>query len=138
MVAVCQAELKTNEGLSLDWSYARVGAGEGRTAYRPSRRCNIQDYGAAMDGTSNDQDAIQDAIDDCGRSGCGVVVMPSGTVRLEGQVRIGYSNVVLKGAGKDRTTVYIPHSLKYYDLATGKDDDGKYSKSNAFLEIRYP
>lgn len=136
MVAICQAELKTNEGFSLDWSYAGVGAGEGRTAYRPSRRCNIQDYGAAMDGTSNDQDAIQAAIDDCGRSGGGVVKIPSGTVRLEGQVRIGYSNVVLKGAGKDRTTVYIPHSLKYYDLAAGKDDDGKYSKSNAFLEIR--
>ena len=136
MATMCEAALKTNGGFNLDWSYAGHGAGEGRTAYRPSRRCDVTDYGAAMDGKSDDRDAVQAAIDACGSAGGGTVDIPAGVLRLEGQVEIRYSNVILKGAGKGQTTVFIPHSLKYYDLSTGKDDDNQYSRSNAFLEIK--
>ena len=102
MVRICDAALKSQGSFELDWSYAGINAGERRTAYRPSRRCNVKDYGAAMDGTSDDRDAVQAAVEACGRAGGGSVEIPAGTLRLEGQVKIRYSNVILRGAGREQ------------------------------------
>ena len=81
--------------------------------YTPSRRCNIALFGAMMDGETDDSGAIQEAIDACGVAGGGTVDIPAGKVLIEDVVRITYDNVVLRGAGKDRTVIQIPHSLLY-------------------------
>ena len=128
------ATLSSNGGFKLDWSYAGHRAGAQGSAYLPSRRFDVRSFGARMNGASDDSKALQDAIDACGSAGGGVVEIPAGTMVIEGQVKIRQSNVVLRGAGKGRTIIYIPHSLRYYDLMTGSDDDGT-SRSRAFLEI---
>ena len=138
MVRICDAALKSQGSFELDWSYAGINAGERRTAYRPSRRCNVKDYGAAMDGTSDDRDAVQAAVEACGRAGGGSVEIPAGTLRLEGQVKIRYSNVILRGAGREQTTIYIPHSLEYYNRKPRSNKTSSahiYSRSKGFLEI---
>ena len=94
----------------------------------------MKSFGAKIDGVSDDSNALQNAIDECGNKGGGTVVIPAGTLLVEGQVKIRSSNVVLRGAGKGKTIIKIPHSLSYYDLMTGTDDD-RYSRSRAFFEI---
>jgi len=47
-------------------------------------------------------------------------LLPSGTIRLERQIRITASNTILRGAGMDITTFYIPNSLKYYGKKAGE------------------
>ena len=79
-----------------------------------------ESYGARADGYSDDSDAIQRAIDDVESRGGGTVLLPSGTIRLEGQIRISASNTILRGTGMDRTTFYIPNSLKYYGKRKGE------------------
>jgi hypothetical protein len=63
--------------------------------------------------------------------------MPAGTILLESQVTIESSNVVLRGAGVGKTLIKIPHSMKYYDLQAGNDDD-TYSRSKGFFQILGP
>ena len=129
------ASLSSNGGFKLDWSYAGHRAGEkGSDFYRPSKRFDVKSFGAKINGVTDDSNALQNAIDACGNAGGGTVEIPSGTLLLEGQVKIRYSNVLVRGAGKGKTIIKIPHSLSYYDLMAGTDDD-RYSRSRAFLEI---
>eukprot|EP00889_Picochlorum_renovo_P003174 jgi/Picre1/30204/NNA_005573.t1 len=92
------------------------GAGSDDSAYIPSKRVDIRDFGARINGVTDDSRAIQDAIDNCEFSGGGVVELPPGTILLEDQITIRSSNIILMGAGKNETIIKIPHSLKYYDL----------------------
>ncbi|OWP61943.1 hypothetical protein CDA63_16710 [Hymenobacter amundsenii] len=63
---------------------------------------------ARGDGTTNDQPAIQAAIDRASADGGGVVVIPAGTYKLvissDGALNMR-SRVVVQGAGKDQTTL---------------------------------
>lgn len=88
-----------------------------------------------MDGETDDSGAIQDAIDACGVAGGGTVDIPAGKVLIEDVIRITYDNVVLRGAGKDRTVIQIPHSLLYYDYAAGESEGDGLQRSRGFLEI---
>jgi Pectate lyase superfamily protein len=73
---------------------------------------DVLDYGAAPDGSADAAPAINKAIEDVGRRGGGAVLVPAGTYRIDDVVRIGYSNVVLRGEGSDRTTLYATRSLE--------------------------
>ncbi len=69
----------------------------------------VLDFGADATGEADATEAIQRAIDSVGERGGGVVYLPPGTYRLsrrEGEpycLWIRHSNVVLRGAGEDRT-----------------------------------
>lgn len=73
---------------------------------------DVRAYGAvADDGTTDCAPAINRAIAAAGRAGGGTVLIPPGTFRIDGLIRIGHSNVVLRGAGSDRTKLYATKNL---------------------------
>ncbi|MFJ8362293.1 glycosyl hydrolase family 28-related protein [Streptomyces sp. NPDC093984] len=89
-------------------------AGHRLGAARLPRRPVVADvtaYGAVGDGTTDCAPAINRAIAAAGRAGGGTVTIPPGTFRIDGLIHIGYDNVVLRGAGSDRTTLYATKNL---------------------------
>ncbi|MFD4410230.1 glycosyl hydrolase family 28-related protein [Streptomyces sp. NPDC058475] len=73
---------------------------------------DVRDHGAVVDdGTTDCAPAINRAIAAAGRAGGGTVLIPPGTFRIDDLIRIGYSNVVLRGAGSDRTKLYATKNL---------------------------
>ncbi|WP_317259170.1 glycosyl hydrolase family 28-related protein [Paenibacillus sp. J5C2022] len=67
--------------------------------------CNVMDYGAIGDGTTDDTDAIQAAIAACSAAGGGVVCFPAGTY-LSGTIQVG-GNMKLRGVGQDVTLLKL-------------------------------
>lgn len=97
-----------------DWSFAGYRRGE---VPLPEVTTNILDvtkspYNADNTGGSDVTSIIQQAIDDAGNAGGGVVYLPSGTFRVSLQsggnycLRLNKSNVVLRGAGTNNTFLY--------------------------------
>ncbi len=92
-------------------SFAGYRLGERLPTQRPAH-VNVVRYGAKADGSANAAPAINRAIADVGKAGGGVVYVPDGTFRIDDIVEVGYSNVVLRGAGSGRTTLYATRSLE--------------------------
>jgi hypothetical protein len=55
--------------------------------------------------------AINRAIAAAGRAGGGTVHLPPGTFRIDDVIRVGHSNVLLRGAGSDRTKLCATKNL---------------------------
>jgi hypothetical protein len=90
----------------------RAGARSG--ARRSPRRpvvANVLHYGAKPDGSADAAPAINRAVVAVGERGGGTVSIPAGAYRIDGVIRIGHSNVVLKGAGSTRTKLYATKHL---------------------------
>lgn len=65
---------------------------------------NVKDYGAVGDGSTDDTDAIQAAINAAeGASTGGLVYFPAGDYKFTAQLTVEYSAVRLKGAGSGTT-----------------------------------
>src|SRR5690606_21237259 len=81
----------------------------------PTRQCcydvNVRDFGARGDGTQDDAPAIQAAIDAAEKAGGGTVRLPAGHYKVSGQLVIGGSRILLRGAGPDRTVLLFQKSL---------------------------
>ncbi|WP_426449055.1 right-handed parallel beta-helix repeat-containing protein [Paenibacillus sp. S-38] len=60
---------------------------------------NVMKFGATGNGTTNDQPAIQKAIEACKKAGGGTVYLPAGTYLISSRLFLG-SNTVLKGNAK--------------------------------------
>lgn len=91
---------------------ARSGARSGaRHLPRPKVLANARDYGARPDGTRDAAPAINRALAEAGARGGGTVVLPPGEYRVDGIIRIAHDNVVLRGAGSDRTTLRATKNL---------------------------
>ncbi|MET8407613.1 glycosyl hydrolase family 28-related protein [Streptomyces sp. NPDC005195] len=91
----------------------RAGFRAGATRF-PRRPvvADVRDFGAvADDGVTDCAPAINRAIAAAGRAGGGTVLIPPGTFRVDDLIRVGHSNVVLRGAGSDRTKLYATRSL---------------------------
>ncbi|MEW1829044.1 glycosyl hydrolase family 28-related protein [Streptomyces sp. NPDC088196] len=78
---------------------------------RHSRVLDVRAYGARADGTTDSAPAINRAIAAAGRAGGGTVLIPPGTFRIDDVIRVGHSNVVVRGAGSDRTKLYATKNL---------------------------
>ena len=91
-------------------SFAGYRYGAARPA--PAVRANVLDYGAKPDGSANAAPAINRAIEDVGKAGGGAVLVPAGTFRVDDVIRVGYDNVVLRGAGRSATTLFMTRSLE--------------------------
>ncbi|WP_406452975.1 glycoside hydrolase family 55 protein [Streptomyces sp. NBC_00876] len=72
---------------------------------------NVLHYGAKPDNSADAAPAINRAIADAGRRGGGTVIVPEGTYRIDDIIRIGHSDVVLRGAGSGRTTLHATKNL---------------------------
>ncbi|MEU6142996.1 glycosyl hydrolase family 28-related protein [Streptomyces sp. NPDC047081] len=91
----------------------------GRAGYRGGARrfprhrvvADIRDHGAVADGVTDCAPAINRAVAAAGRAGGGTVSIPPGTFRIDGLIQVGYDNVVLRGAGSGRTTLYATKNL---------------------------
>jgi hypothetical protein len=91
-------------------SFAGYRLGE-RPPKRPART-SVLTYGGKPDGSANAAPAINQAIVDVGSAGGGVVLVPAGTYRIDDVIEVGYDNVVLRGAGSGRTTLFATRSLE--------------------------
>ncbi|MFJ6086537.1 glycosyl hydrolase family 28-related protein [Streptomyces sp. NPDC092369] len=90
----------------------RAGAHAGaRRLPRHRVVADVTDYGAVADGVTDSAPAINRAIAAAGRAGGGTVTIPPGTFRIDDLIRIGHSNVVLRGAGSARTKLYATKNL---------------------------
>ncbi|MEU6305130.1 glycosyl hydrolase family 28-related protein [Streptomyces chartreusis] len=85
--------------------------GGARRFPRPRVVADVRDFGAVADGTTDSAPAINRAIAAAGRAGGGTVTIPPGTFRIDDVIRIGHSNVVLRGAGSSRTKLYATRNL---------------------------
>ncbi|WP_427920971.1 glycosyl hydrolase family 28-related protein [Streptomyces sp. cg40] len=88
-----------------------IGRAGARRHPRPSRVFDVLRYGAVPDGTTDSAPAINRAIAAAGRAGGGTVHLPPGTFRIDDVIRVGHSNVVVRGAGSDRTKLYATRNL---------------------------
>ncbi|WP_404190976.1 glycosyl hydrolase family 28-related protein [Streptomyces tauricus] len=91
-------------------------AGAAHFPRRPGRSAvpvvvDVRAHGATADGSADSAPAINRAIAAAGRAGGGTVLIPPGTYRLDGLIHIGYSNVVLRGAGSGRTKLRATRNL---------------------------
>ncbi|MFG3294483.1 glycosyl hydrolase family 28-related protein [Streptomyces sp. NPDC048179] len=72
---------------------------------------DVRAYGAVADGVTDCAPAINRAIAAAARAGGGTVTIPPGTFRIDGLIHLGYDDVVLRGAGSGRTTLYATKNL---------------------------
>jgi len=121
-----------------DFSWAGYHSGEDPlpdTASWP--RVNVKDFGATGDGRTDDAPAFRKAIASVDR---GVVFVPAGRYRIEDFIEIQKSNVVLKGAGADRTTLFCPKPLNEirpnWGATTSGERTSNYSWSGGFVSLR--
>lgn len=68
--------------------------------------CNVKDYGAQGNGTTNDTNAIQAAIDDCANQGGGIVLFPRPGIYIGSALNLK-DNVTLKLDGIDMDDVVL-------------------------------
>ncbi|MGW1882174.1 glycosyl hydrolase family 28-related protein [Streptomyces sp. NPDC001970] len=85
----------------------------GGSAYFPRPRvvANVLNFGAHPDGSADAAPAINRAVAAAGERGGGTVLIPPGTYRIDDVIRIGHSNVVLRGAGSGRTKLVATKNL---------------------------
>lgn len=92
-----------------DWR--RVGYRRGK---KPSQKVGTITRGSnigIVPGPNDSSTAIQQALDDLGKRGGGILELESGTYRLERPLLFTKSNVVLRGAGKNETILHFPNPL---------------------------
>jgi hypothetical protein len=90
---------------------ARAGYRLGSRLPRPRVVARVTDFGARADGTTDCAPAFNAALRAAGERGGGVVVVPRGRYRLSSPVFMHWSNVVLRGAGRDATVLHFSRSL---------------------------
>ncbi|WP_406269933.1 glycoside hydrolase family 55 protein [Streptomyces sp. NBC_00191] len=90
----------------------RAGSRRGAEHFpRYPMRANVLDHGAERDGSADAAPAINRALAAVGERGGGTVHLPAGIYRIDDLIRIGHSNVVLRGAGSGRTTLFATKNL---------------------------
>ena len=66
---------------------------------------SVKDFGAVGNGLTNDQPAIQAAINYAGSIGGGTVYMPAGLYRIDSSISWSYNGVYLRGDGEGATAL---------------------------------
>ena len=121
-----------------DFSYAGYRSGESPIP-QLSRAdgVNVRDFGATGDGQHDDTAAFLKAIESIER---GVVFAPAGRYKITGILEITKSNIVLRGEGTDKTTLYFPTPLNDIRPNWGATTTGQrtsnYSWAGGFVWLK--
>ncbi|MEV5982638.1 glycosyl hydrolase family 28-related protein [Streptomyces sp. NPDC052114] len=90
----------------------RAGFRTGRHPFpRHQRLIDAHDHGARPGTDTDSAPAINEALAEAARRGGGTVVLRPGTYRVDDVIRVAHDNVVLRGAGSDRTTLLATRNL---------------------------
>ncbi|GEM_PF-1383423 len=116
------ADLKGPDGhLYPDWRYAGIPGGI------PEREVThyAKDFGAVVNDGKADTTALKAALDQIGEAGGGVLQLEEGTYILDRPLKILHDNLVLRGAGSDKTHFVFTYSLdpaqiRFLDLDPGQ------------------
>ena len=100
-------ELWTPKSRLPDFSFAGYHSGNDPIPNVPVK-ASVKDFGAEGDGLTDDSQAFLDAITAVSE---GAVLIPAGRYKITRVLKISKSNVVLRGEGQDRTTLYFPKPL---------------------------
>ena len=129
-------ELWSPEGRLPDFSFAGYRRGEADIPTPPITH-NVRDFGATGDGTTDDSDAFLRAL---AAMDAGLLLIPEGRYVLTKMVVIDKPNIVLRGEGPDKTTLYCPTPLNdiepNWGATTGGRRTSNYSWSGGFIAIR--
>lgn len=90
---------------------ARAGYRLGARPPRPRVVAKVTDFGARADGTTDCAAAFNAAVRAAGERGGGAVLVPGGTYLLSSPVFMHWSNVVLRGAGRESTILRFTRTL---------------------------
>lgn len=124
-IAATPAEARhadTSSALLSQWAAAPgthpLVADVSRAGYRLGARlprgrvvARVTDFGAKADGATDCAPAFNAALKQAGERGGGVVLVPPGTYLLHAPVFVHWSNVVLRGAGREQTILHFTRTL---------------------------
>jgi rhamnogalacturonyl hydrolase YesR len=119
-----------------DFSYAGYHRGE-KSIPNAVQVASVKDFGAVGDGIADDTKAFKDAI---AATSSGAIFVPAGRYKITDFIYIKKSNVVLRGAGTDKTVLCFPTPLNDLHPMPTNNSDGrpttKYSFDFGFLTIQ--
>jgi len=92
-------------------SYAGYGFGE-KPLPEPAVVADVTACGAAKDGSADATAAFAEAIAKAKAAGGGAVLVPAGSYRIDGMIRLTADGVVLRGEGPDKTTLVFQRPLR--------------------------
>ena len=122
-----------------DWSRAGYMSGS-LSIPTPRVTINARTAGAKGDGVTDDTAALQAAINTAAARGGGVIYLPAGKYIVSSPLLISNSNIVIRGQGLEKTTIYIPRSLSDWKQGTWTIDPAGNIKSawsfgGAFIQV---
>lgn len=119
-----------------DFSFAGYQRGEKPLPDLPPG-VSVKLFGAKGDGETDDTAAFHKALADVKS---GAIEVPPGRYRITGLLEIKRPNVVLRGAGPDRTVLFFPTPLNDikpdWGATTGGRKTSNYSWSGGFIVLR--
>ncbi len=118
-----------------DYSFAGYERGEAPLPYLSATH-DICAFGAVGDGVHDDTAAFKSAV---ASVEAGVISIPPGRYVVTDIIEIGKPNLVLRGAGKEHTTLYFPKTLTDIRPDWGATTSGartsNYSWSGGFVRV---
>ena len=119
-----------------DFSFAGYRRGEKPLPNVP-RGVSVKDFGAKGDGQTDDTAAFLKALVEVKS---GAIEVPPGRYRITGLLEITRPNVILRGAGTDRSVLFFPTPLNDIKPNWGATTTGQktsnYSWSGGFITVR--
>ncbi len=104
-----------------DVSFAGYACGE-RSLPKVAGVCNVRDFGAKGDGSTDDSDAFLAAI---AKTEKGAILVPAGRYRITKILEITKPGIVLRGAGTDKSVLFCPVPLNDIKPDWGATTSGK-------------
>lgn len=127
-------ELWSPQGRLIDHGYAGYRSGEAPIPGSVSPLRSVTDFGAQANDGVDDTQAFIDAI---AGTASGTLTIPEGRFILTRKIDIKKSNLVLRGAGAGRTTLYFPKSLgDVYGIVWSPAGYSSWAFEGAFLTVK--